>query len=76
MSTCKINHSYEDVSQKLHDQTSFLNAQLVWKCTQFLSTDVSQVDLNELFHLLKKYDLSTEEEKSIRNKKIIELISK
>lgn len=75
MSICKIDHSAEDVKQKLQDQSTFLNTQLVEKCSLFLSTDVSQADLNELFHLLKKYDLSTDEEKNTRNKKIEALIS-
>lgn len=76
MSTCKIDHSHEDVKQKLHDQSSFLSTRLVEKCIQFLSTDVCQADLNELFHLLKKYDLSTDEEKQNRDEKIETLISK
>lgn len=76
MGTCKIDHSHEDVIQKLHDQSSFLGTELVEKCRQFLSTDVSQENLNELFHSLKKYDLSTDEEQQSRNKKIEALISK
>jgi len=76
MDTCKIDHSHEDVKQKLQDQSSFLGTELVEKCTQFLSTDVSQTYLNELFHLLKKYDLSTDEEKQNRNEKIEKLLSK
>ncbi|WP_175639495.1 group-specific protein [Metabacillus schmidteae] len=76
MSTCKIDHSTEDVKQKLQEQSTYLNSQLVEKCSRFLSTDISQADLNELFHLLKKYDLSTDEEKNTRNQKIEALLSK
>ncbi|WP_226527434.1 group-specific protein [Metabacillus niabensis] len=75
MSNCKIDHSSEDVKKKLQDQSPFLNTQLVEKCLLFLSTDTSQTELNELFHLLKKYDLSTDEEKNVRNRKIEALIS-
>jgi len=61
MSNCKIDHSSEDVKKKLQDQTPFLTTQLVEQCSLFLSTDISQTELNELFHLLKKYDLLTDE---------------
>ncbi|WP_078431183.1 group-specific protein [Metabacillus halosaccharovorans] len=75
MSNCKIDHSSEDVKKKLQEQSPFLNTKLVEKCLLFLSTDTSQTELNELFHLLKKYDLSTDEEKNVRNRKIEALIS-
>ncbi|MCM3442315.1 hypothetical protein AB3Z07_15335 [Metabacillus halosaccharovorans] len=75
MSNCKIDHSSEDVKKKLQEQSPFLNTILVEKCLLFLSTDTSQTELNELFHLLKKYDLSTDEEKNVRNRKIEALVS-
>lgn len=75
MSNCNIDHSSEDVKKKLQEQSPFLHTKLVEKCLLFLSTATSQIELNELFHLLKKYDLSTDEEKNVRNRKIEALIS-
>ncbi|WP_153125613.1 group-specific protein [Peribacillus tepidiphilus] len=76
MSTCKVDHSIEDVKQKLSDQKLFLPESLWEKCSQFLTQSVSQTDLNELFHLLKKYDLAPDEEKELRNQKMYALLEK
>jgi hypothetical protein len=76
MSACKLDHSLEDVKTKLADQRPFLLPTLSEKCSQFLTTNVSQSELNELFHLLKKYDLASEEEKDIRNQKLDDLLAK
>lgn len=67
MSTCNIDHSLEDVMKKLQSQESFLPPELYQKATQFLKAEHSQQVLNELFHLLKKYDLATQEEQQTRN---------
>ncbi len=75
MSTCKLNHSLDDVKKKLREQSPFLEAVLVEKCTLFLETELKQSELNELFHLLKKYDLSSAEEKNRRNAEIEALIT-
>ncbi|WP_411831012.1 hypothetical protein [Peribacillus castrilensis] len=37
---------------------------------RYLEKGNSQETLNELFHLLKKYDLSTQEEQESRNDKL------
>lgn len=75
MGNCRIDHSQEDVIQKLKSQHDFLPEQIVQDLQRFLETERSQQTLNELFHLLKKYDLASEEEQQGRNQKIIELIS-
>ncbi|MEH7382315.1 hypothetical protein V7138_17780 [Bacillus sp. JJ1533] len=67
MSTCNIDHSKEDVSKKLQSQENFLPKELYNKAAQFLETERTQLTLNELFHLLKKYDLAPKEEQQERN---------
>lgn len=74
MSSCKIDHTLEDVQKKLADQTPFLSTTLSETCSYYLSNDIDQEELNTLFHLLKKYDLANKEEKAVRNKKIHDLI--
>ncbi|WP_077617621.1 group-specific protein [Bacillus sinesaloumensis] len=67
MSACTIDHSKEDVIKKLESQKSYLPEELYNTATHFLKEDRSQQALNELFHLLKKYDLVTQEEQHERN---------
>ncbi|MFD1737083.1 hypothetical protein ACFSCX_11020 [Bacillus salitolerans] len=74
MSPCNIDHSLEDVQNKLVEQLPFLPETLAQRCKLFLTTQINQHQLNELFHLLKKYDLSTDEEQIVRNRKIEELV--
>ncbi|WP_449539813.1 hypothetical protein [Ferdinandcohnia sp. Marseille-Q9671] len=62
MSTCNLDHSKEDVFKKLKSQDSFLPKEIFEAAGEFLTGDRTQSELNELFHLLKKYDLATEEE--------------
>ncbi|MFA1820986.1 hypothetical protein ACDX78_12525 [Virgibacillus oceani] len=69
MGVCNIDHSHESVVKKLKNQEAFLPVELNKKIHHFLDTDLSQETLNEVFHLLKKYDLSSEEEREDRNKK-------
>ncbi|MGM7722422.1 hypothetical protein [uncultured Metabacillus sp.] len=76
MSPCNIDHSVEDVKKKLEEQSPFLLSELAEKCANFLTVPRSQNDLNELFHHLKKYDLASEEEREVRNKKITSLFEK
>ncbi len=63
MSTCKLDHTLEDVKSKLSDQKLFLPEDLFVESIQMLEQKPDQHTLNELFHLLKKYDLATEVEK-------------
>ncbi|WP_010282923.1 hypothetical protein [Bacillus timonensis] len=74
MSTCNIDHSKEDVVKKLQSQVNFLPKDLYNKATLFLEIEQTQKTLNELFHLLKKYDLAAEEEQQKRNQAMEELI--
>ncbi len=67
MSNCPIDHTLEDVQKKLAEQQPFLPTALHEKCQQFLKEDRDQDTLNEVFHLLKKYDLASEEVKKERN---------
>ncbi|WP_078555597.1 group-specific protein [Bacillus alkalicellulosilyticus] len=73
MGECKLDHSLEDVKKKLEQQQSFLPVSLVQKCEAFLEQEPTQLQLNELFHLLKKYDLATKVEQQERNKAIEQL---
>ncbi|MCA1029535.1 group-specific protein [Bacillus timonensis] len=74
MSTCNIDHSKQDVENKLESQKSFLPSDLYVRTEAFLQTELTQETLNELFHLLKKYDLITNEEQQERNQKMIDLM--
>lgn len=74
MGKCTIDHSYGDVLAKLEDQSDFMPDGLVQKIYKFLQHTLSQETLNELFHLLKKYDLASDSEREKRNYKIENLI--
>ncbi|MFJ7754221.1 hypothetical protein ACQKGI_17560 [Peribacillus muralis] len=67
MGTCNLNHSQQDVRLKFHAQQAFLPTTLTQALNLFLEKDHPQETLNELFHLLKKYDLSSKEEQESRN---------
>ena len=73
MSSCKLDHPVEDVQQKLLSQKDFLPEELFQATTRLLETDLSQAMLNEVFHLLKKYDLADTEEQQQRNMKLSEI---
>jgi hypothetical protein len=70
MSECKLNHSHEDVKNKFESQAEFLPLDLKEKFTLFFQKEHSQELLNEIFHLLKKYDLASDEEKKERYKRL------
>ena len=75
MSTCNLDHTLEDVVKKLSDQKLFLPEDIFVVSSQLLEKRPNQDTLNELFHLLKKYDLATELEKRDRNDGIKKLTS-
>ncbi|GAE36225.1 hypothetical protein [Halalkalibacter akibai] len=75
MSSCKIDHPLEDVMTKLHSQKEYLPPDLFSRCESFLESERTQLELNELFHLLKKYDLAPIEEQQQRNKQLIALLA-
>ncbi|WP_249596668.1 group-specific protein [Peribacillus frigoritolerans] len=70
MGVCNLNHSQQDVRLKFESQKAFLPTQLTQTLDRYLEKGNSQETLNELFHLLKKYDLSTREEQESRNDKL------
>ncbi|MCF6410302.1 group-specific protein [Pseudalkalibacillus salsuginis] len=72
---CSIDHSMDDVEKKLESQSAFLPEGLYKSSDNFLKGNPTQEELNELFHLLKKYDLAPEEERAERNRKITALTS-
>lgn len=67
MSECRLNHSHEDVKNKYESQVDFLPDSLKEKFQVFFQQEHTQDRLNEVFHLLKKYDLASDEEKEERN---------
>lgn len=68
MGECRLDHSLEDVRKKLSDQSEFINPELYRGVVSFLEKgELGQQTLNELFHLLKKYDLADEEERQRRD---------
>ncbi|MDF2679627.1 MAG: ribosomal protein L7ae [Brevibacillus sp.] len=66
MGECKLDHTVEDVQKKLAEQAPFLPQERVEQLQALLETELSQDRLNELFHLLKKYDLAAPEEREQR----------
>jgi len=74
MGTCQLDHSPEDVKKKLMEQKPFLSKELYDGGIQLLKSEPSQLILNELFHVLKKYDLASEAEKLERNESFKKLI--
>lgn len=73
MSRCTIDHSLEDVLLKLKEQQAFVPRELYDSGLQFLDETRNQETLNEVFHLLKKYDLAEDEERRRRNEEMREL---
>ena len=67
MSECKLNHTQEEVKIKYESQAAFLPEDMKGLFQQFFLKEHSQELLNEVFHLLKKYDLAPSEEKNQRN---------
>ncbi|WP_375090968.1 hypothetical protein ACDZ29_12805 [Peribacillus sp. RS7] len=74
MGTCNLNHSQQDIRLKFESQKAFLPTVLSHTLDRYLEKANSQETLNELFHLLKKYDLSTSEEQESRNEKLKEIM--
>jgi hypothetical protein len=71
MSECKLDHTLEDVRNKYESQGAFLPEAMKPLFEQFLTTEHTQDLLNEMFHLLKKYDLASEEERNERNNRLL-----
>lgn len=75
MGECNIDHSKADVKEKYQSQKEFLPQDIQPLFNQFFEEEHSQDILNDVFHLLKKYDLATEEERNARNNRL-ELVLK
>ncbi|MBJ8108597.1 group-specific protein [Bacillus cereus group sp. N6] len=71
---CNIDHSMEDVMSKLESQKSFLPEVIFKELKVFLRGNHSQEILNDIFHLLKKYGLVSEEEREMRNTQLLLII--
>ncbi|MDT3495681.1 group-specific protein [Bacillus toyonensis] len=72
---CNIDHSIEDVMNKLESHKDFLPETLFKDLNGFLQNKHSQEILNDIFHLLKKYDLVSEEERETRNAQLLHIMN-
>ncbi len=70
MGDCKLEHSQEDVKNKFESQEAFLPEEIKTLFNQFFTKEHTQDILNEVFHLLKKYDLASTEEQNERNNRL------
>lgn len=70
MGECNIDHSKADVQEKYQSQKEFLPQDIQPLFNQFFEEEHTQDILNDVFHLLKKYDLATEEERNERNNRL------
>ncbi|WML59157.1 hypothetical protein [Neobacillus sp. PS2-9] len=70
MGECKLNHTKEDVKSKYESQAEFLPEDMKQLFDSFFAGEHTQELLNEVFHLLKKYDLASGEEQSARNERL------
>ena len=75
MSNCQLDHNREDVMKKFESQKEFLPEEMVPLFELFFSKEHTQKILNEMFHLLKKYDLSSVEEQERREKQLLLLLN-
>lgn len=76
MGECKMDHSQEDVRQKLASQKAYLPADLYQDLQHWLARPQSQQLLNEAFHLLKKYDLAEPAQQAERNQALRRLLTR
>lgn len=70
MGSCNIDHTVEDVIKKVESQSAYLPEDITSQLMLFLKRKQEQETLNNIFHLVKKYDLSSAEEQEERNKKL------
>jgi hypothetical protein len=74
MGECRLNHSVEDVRNKLKEQSPYLPQGIAQGLAGVLDERLDQETLNEIFHLLKKYDLADWEERAERERKLARFI--
>ncbi|KZZ84095.1 hypothetical protein [Bacillus sp. SJS] len=75
MGICNLDHSSEDVLKKLMQQQEHLPQKTAMDTESFLQNEQPQETLNEVFHLLKKYDLASVEEREERNDRLNALVA-
>lgn len=68
MGSCPIDHSLSDVEKKLQEQKPFFPHSVANGVDAKLTADLSQEALNDIFHLLKRYDLASEAEREKRDR--------
>jgi hypothetical protein len=71
MGQCKLDHSLEDVRKKYESQIEFLPVETRELFEVFFNNEHNQELLNEVFHLLKKFDLASEDERETRNNRLL-----
>lgn len=71
MSSCNLDHSQEDVQKKFEQQKEHLPVEIISAFGDFVQAEHTQDILNEVFHLLKKYDLANEDERQERNNRLL-----
>lgn len=74
--SCPIDHTTDEVRKKLEEQKPFLSEEVYESAKLMLDIEQPQERLNELFHLLKKYDLADAEEQLKRNEELHEMFVK
>ncbi|PLR78534.1 group-specific protein [Bacillus sp. V3-13] len=70
MGGCNVDHSHDDVKNKFKSQSEYLPTEIRELFSKFLAEEHTQDILNDVFHLLKKYDLADEQEKQERNRRL------
>lgn len=75
MSQCNLDHSLLDVKKKYESQLLFLPEELKQPFDQFFHKEHTQELLNEVFHLLKKFDLASKEEQESRIQKLLLIVN-
>lgn len=74
MDPSTVDHSIEDVSRRLERQSQCMPAHLYFQLEELLNWSLEQEVVNQLYALLKKYDVLTDIEREERNISIQMLI--
>ncbi|BAU27229.1 hypothetical protein DFP93_11381 [Aneurinibacillus soli] len=72
--TCNLDHTIEDVQKKYEAIKPHLPENSTAALALYLAQSRTQEELNEVFHLLKKYDLADVEEQARRNAEFARLL--
>ncbi len=74
MDPSTVDHSLKDVSRRLECQSQYMPAHLYFQLEELLHWSLDQEVVNQLYALLKKYDVLTDIEREERNVSIQLLI--